>query len=545
MKRLPGGKYRRMKQRREKILKAICIVLFSVILCTGLLFPAGPQQDKGKESAPDRQVQLPSQVSVPDMRYYDREGTLNFTIAVILTITGAASIILFLFFLKTKDRALLYFGIFTFLYGIRILSDNFLVRSQWGSLLFWDYTGAIITYVIPIPLVLIFKQFMGWGIKKSVLWVLVLQCTYTPLAIIFDLVSGSPDMSQLPLNNLLVILDILAALFNIYALKHLKTIEMRVLRVMYPFIAVVVINANLVGLGWVPWQYSNETLFVFFMVFILGFVVARRLVDRYVLMRHHLVQADKMIAMGTLVSGVAHEINNPNNFILLNSEILSKAWKDIEPVLDNHFETDEEFQLAGVPFSEARKNLSAFIGDIHAGALRIKNIVTNLKDYARPVDAGVNEDVNMNEVIDSAVHLLENRLKKATQHFSTHLQNPLPTVKGNFQRLEQVIVNLLLNSCQALPGQEKKIEVTTEHDLNENVVRVRVTDEGEGIPEDHLEQLANPFFTTHRESGGLGMGLSIAATIIEEHNGTLLFDSKKGEGTTVTITLPLKAKRTS
>ncbi len=110
----------------------------------------------------------------PDLRYNDREGLLNVAIAAILVATGFTTILLYLFMLKTRDRALFYFGLFVFLYGIRIFSDNSLFQIiSGGNRVLWRFVTAFITYYIPIPLFLLMKQFVGWGIKRSLFFLLI------------------------------------------------------------------------------------------------------------------------------------------------------------------------------------------------------------------------------------------------------------------------------------------------------------------------------------------------------------------------------------
>jgi polar amino acid transport system substrate-binding protein len=118
-------------------------------------------------------------------------------------------------------------------------------------------------------------------------------------------------------------------------------------------------------------------------------------------------------------------------------------------------------------------------------------------------------------------------------------------VLGNSQRIEQVVVNLLLNACQALPDPEHCIVLTTYFDQTAGTVVLTVADEGCGISPEHIPHLTDPFFTTKRESGGTGLGLSVSATIVKEHNGTLEFESTPGIGTTVTLTIPIATRSES
>jgi polar amino acid transport system substrate-binding protein len=118
----------------------------------------------------------------------------------------------------------------------------------------------------------------------------------------------------------------------------------------------------------------------------------------------------------------------------------------------------------------------------------------------------------------------------------------LPRVRGNSQRVEQVIVNLLLNACQALEGKGKEIVIATSFDPERAVVLLSVHDEGRGIAAEDLPRLTDPFFTTKREEGGTGLGLSVSAGIVKEHGGSLCFGSLPGEGTTVTLALPVTSE---
>jgi len=111
-------------------------------------------------------------------------------------------------------------------------------------------------------------------------------------------------------------------------------------------------------------------------------------------------------------------------------------------------------------------------------------------------------------------------------------------VRGNYQRLEQVIVNLLQNSAQAIEDPNQSITVMTESSAEQHTVTIRVSDTGKGIPAELLSRLTDPFFTTRRGEGGTGLGLSVSSSILEEHGGALEFDSEPGRGTTVTVTLP-------
>ncbi len=251
-----------------------------------------------------------------------------------------------------------------------------------------------------------------------------------------------------------------------------------------------------------------------------------------------LIQADKMASLGVLVSGVAHEINNPNALILLNVPILKQAWEESFHYLDEIYQKDGDFTLGGLPFSRMREEIPHIIDETVEGAKRIKRIVEDLKDFAR-LDLGeVVGKIDFNEVVRAAVRLVEPSIKNATNRFTMELADDLPYVRGSAQRIEQVIINLIVNACRALPDRAKGITLTTRQESRQHTIVLQLTDEGVGIPLENLSKITDPFFTTNRESGGTGLGLSISAGIVKELGGIMKFDSIVGVGTTVTLTLP-------
>ncbi|MHB8709653.1 MAG: ATP-binding protein, partial [Desulfuromonadales bacterium] len=258
------------------------------------------------------------------------------------------------------------------------------------------------------------------------------------------------------------------------------------------------------------------------------------------LRRHQdqLVQADKMASLGILVSGVAHEINNPTGLILFNTPVICEAYADAETILEEHYRVHGDFILGGIPYSRMRSKIPQMLDDMHEGAKRIKRIVEDLKDFARRNDASVSETVDVNTVVSLAVRLVEVTIRKSTDHFSVSYGEQLPPVRGHAQRIEQVVVNLILNACQALPDPGRSIVMETGYATDTHCVWVRIKDDGSGIAPEHLVHLTDPFFTTKRESGGTGLGLSVSAGIVKEHGGELQFDSQPGGGTVVLLTLP-------
>jgi signal transduction histidine kinase len=250
-----------------------------------------------------------------------------------------------------------------------------------------------------------------------------------------------------------------------------------------------------------------------------------------------LIQANKMTALGTLVSGVAHEINNPNQVLLMNAGVVARGWDDAVNLLDSYQQDVGDFSLAGLPYTEARGTFGQLIREVEDSARRIQRILTDLRDFVRPRDKA-NEPFDLNDVVDRAIRLLGHVIQKRTDAFHLRLAERLPPVKGNPQQIEQVVINLVVNALEALSRRDHAVEVITALDGEQHAVLVEVRDEGVGIPREHISQLGEPFFTTKETSGGTGLGLAITSSLVRSHNGQLTFSSKPGKGTSVVVSLP-------
>lgn len=255
--------------------------------------------------------------------------------------------------------------------------------------------------------------------------------------------------------------------------------------------------------------------------------------------REAMTRADKMISLGVLVSGVAHEINNPNHSIMLNAPLLRAAWKGIVPIVDEHAAQQGDLRVANLPWGELRGEAQSMIDDIEHAAERIRGIVTELRGFALDHDPGERRAVAINDVVQSSLRLLGNHIRKATTRFTLSLADGLPGVQGNPRRLEQVLVNLIINACQAL--EKTDCAITIETGRTATRVFVRVIDEGRGISAGDLRKIKDPFFTTKRASGGSGLGLAVSERIAQDHGAELTFESEPGRGTTATLSIPAES----
>ena len=261
--------------------------------------------------------------------------------------------------------------------------------------------------------------------------------------------------------------------------------------------------------------------------------------ERALVKQEQLFQAAKMVSLGTLVSGVAHEINNPITSVMLNAPNLARIWDSILPILDKHHEQNGDFQVGAATYSRIRDRIPQMLNGIVDDARRVRDIVADLKDFARDNPSAMRDDVDLNEVVQKAVGLATNLINKSTRHFTLACHPDLPPLLGSAQRIEQVVINLVVNACQALPGMDRAVNLSTGFDAADNQVTLQVRDEGEGIDPEVLNRITDPFFTTRRESGGTGLGLAISNRIVLDHGGRMTFESSPDRGTTVTVVFPL------
>jgi PAS domain S-box-containing protein len=251
-----------------------------------------------------------------------------------------------------------------------------------------------------------------------------------------------------------------------------------------------------------------------------------------------LIQANKLTALGTLVSGVAHEVNNPNQLMLMNTQMLADTWDDAMPILDDYAQEVGDFRLGGLPYAEMRHTLPLLIQDLHAGAQHIARIIHDLRDFARPSAQRCQQPVCLNEAVQHGVRLLRHLIHRKTTRFQMDLAESLPPVWGDAQYLAHVVVNLVVNALEALPDTGCGVCVSTRYVPEDHTVLLEIVDQGEGIAPQHLAPLCDPFFTTKAARGGTGLGLAITATLVHAHSGRLTFHSAPGQGTCVCVTLP-------
>lgn len=252
-----------------------------------------------------------------------------------------------------------------------------------------------------------------------------------------------------------------------------------------------------------------------------------------------LIHTNKMTSLGLLLSSMAHEINNPNASIRFSGHNITKIWRDVVPLLDGVRREEGDFYLAGVPYETARDALAQNAVNIVENSERIARVVQGLRDYGVGDGKKVRPYMEVNTTVSAALSVLACQMKQDVQ-LKTSLGNDIPAVAGNQQQIEQVLINLILNAMQALPGGRGEVVITTRYDKGAEKVVIDVQDNGTGISSEMIDHLFEPFQSTKLDKGGSGLGLYISQFIVTEHGGTLNVSSQLGKGTLARVALPVK-----
>jgi signal transduction histidine kinase len=233
--------------------------------------------------------------------------------------------------------------------------------------------------------------------------------------------------------------------------------------------------------------------------------------------QQNLIQSEKMASLGTLTAGVAHEINNPLNFI----------QGGVSGLEDYFLNTKQDKD----------KNVILFMNGIKTGIARVSSIVKGLNQFSR--DTKYNkENCDIHAILDNSLTILQNQIKNRIDIRKNYTSEPF-VIQGNVGKLHQVFLNILTNANQAIQEKGSIIISTTVEDTHMNI---EITDTGIGISPDTIPKIMEPFFTTKAPGQGTGLGLSISYSIIKDHNGEINVKSQINKGTSVFIKLPLIRK---
>jgi len=255
---------------------------------------------------------------------------------------------------------------------------------------------------------------------------------------------------------------------------------------------------------------------------------------------HH---AQKMETLGTLVAGVAHEINNPINLIMYNLPLIQKIWSDLLPVLMEKKERVPHQKFGGFTYDFLEDNLTQLVADMDMAANRVAKIVSDLKNFSKQSNVAEKSTMQVNAAVKNAMRLAQTTLRKSGVRIQPDLDENLPLIKGNLQSIEQIILNIIINAIQAIDHMDGIIRITTGFQRKDARICLQITDNGSGISDAIADKLFLPFVTDKKAEGGTGLGLSVTYGLVQAHGGDISFETREGNGTTFTVLFPTLLKR--
>ena len=249
-----------------------------------------------------------------------------------------------------------------------------------------------------------------------------------------------------------------------------------------------------------------------------------------------MMQAHKLTALGEVVAGVAHEINNPISFIDYNIPLLEQIWTAIKPVLAG----SERPVQNGLTYADIVENMDEILIAFRSASSRINRVISGLREFARSEGVVPKKPVKIADVIQGALLIVGSQVRKTVSSIDIAVAEDLPAIPGHFQKIEQVVTNLLINAHQAIPpGRRGHIRISARYIEQLKIVVVEIEDNGIGMERLVIDHLFDPFFTTRREKGGTGLGLSISYGLIKEHGGLIGVLSRPNLGSRFSLFFPL------
>ena len=261
------------------------------------------------------------------------------------------------------------------------------------------------------------------------------------------------------------------------------------------------------------------------------------------MLERQLIQREKMAALGVLISGIAHEINNPNNYISVNIPILRDYLNVVMPMVDEYAKKHPDLEIMHMSYPEFREDIFELLDNVQHGSRQIKFIVRDLKVFSKPAKDKRIEIIDLKPIIEKVVAFCRSKIKRTVKTFNVHIPESLPEVLIDSQSLGQILINLLINAAQAF---EKPMDENSNVNLvvsmdnsRKNRLIIEVIDNGGGMDEKTLEKIFTPFFTTKSSEDGIGLGLYIVQNLIEKMGGCIEVESKLGSGSNFRIILDL------
>jgi signal transduction histidine kinase len=475
---------------------------------------------------------------------------------------------LFLFIFKPKEKSYFAFGLFCLSVGFWTLTNTGFWQHLLDAPRFLFYVSTPWPFLTAIGISLYFEQIFGAGYKSILrrMWQFFLGFAIMALFLLHT--------SLLNMTTLMGVMMVFMALLGVTmlilfatsihaALKGNK--EAKYITIgfsLFCFFAIYDILGGAFQLF--SWSQNMYPLGMFFFILSLGFVLERRFqhyadeleksniklqdysqnLEQKVEERTRelkeaqaqLIMREKMASLGNLVAGVAHEINNPVGVVHSSADVMKRGIRQIKSILKSGSTLEavnrsDQFQNT-IKILEDNNNVTTIASD------RIQKIVKSLRTFAR-LDEAEYQKADVHEGLESTLTLIHHKIKERITIIKEY--GEVPQIYCYPNQLNQVFMNILMNAIQAI---KKKGRIIIKSHLEDNRVKISISDNGEGISPENINKLFNPGFTTRGVGVGTGLGLSISYNIIQKHDGEIKIESEVGKGTTFTIILPVTSKTT-
>jgi signal transduction histidine kinase len=249
-----------------------------------------------------------------------------------------------------------------------------------------------------------------------------------------------------------------------------------------------------------------------------------------------LIHSEKMASLGVLVTSIAHEINNPINFITFNVPILRDYIQAMITITDGYAAAHSEFELCNMDYPEFRSDIYKLLDNIDHGSGRISTFVSNLKEFSQDSEKKPHRWVDLNQVVERTISICHNKIKKTVKSFVKNISEHLSQVYTDPYALEQVLINLLVNATQASNKKDSWVKLNVSG--RKGHVIIEISDNGCGMDEETRLKIFDPFFTTKSPAEGTGLGLYVCHNLIRDLRGLIEVESEPGVGSTFKVMLP-------
>jgi signal transduction histidine kinase len=259
--------------------------------------------------------------------------------------------------------------------------------------------------------------------------------------------------------------------------------------------------------------------------------------------RYSNLHRDKLSLIETILPGIAHEINNKNQTILLTVQIVLEVWEGLRSITDRYFAEHGNFTAGGLEYSLIRKELAGYCNNMLESTRSIDRIVSEIRSFSKSDPLSGFRSFDLNRLVERAVTLLANPLHKATDHLNLVLDPTLPSIQGNREHIVQLLLHLILIACRSISEKKASLTISTRHDKDRSVVECVIQDQGRGLQADEVSQILGYLAGDIPYPEKISDDWQAVRSIVTEHNGFVDLQSRAEHGTRVMLAFPVQANR--